>query len=345
MVSVIVPVYNLGPKVDKCLRSVMAQTYSDWELVVVNDGSTDDSLDRCRRLAHSDGRIRIVDKANEGVERARFDGLRAARGELVTFVDGDDWIDSDALRLMVDAMEQSHADYVEIGGRRIMDGWGWVRKPIPCPVKGLVKQPELFQRYYLSFFGVNMLSVCQWGKLYRREVIDKACLKPFGLAMGEDLVFNMLLFPHLESICIIDAVGYNYRFGGMTTRYNPRLFPDLKRLYELKKQLIETYHYDKAHDYILYEIVNVLKSDLRQRLLFRYQGHEEIEQYLAHELADPIWQDVATISDKSYLRQPNVRALLAGDAATLLGACEEQVRAEYPKWRLKQVASRLLARL
>lgn len=345
MVSIIVPVYNLGAKVAKCLTSIHRQSYADWECVVVNDGSTDGSLAVCQRFARVDSRFVVVDKKNEGVERARFDGLRAAQGEYVTFVDGDDWIDRDALQVMVAAMAEHAADYVEIGGRRILDGHGWLRQPIPSPVKGLVGQPDLFDKYFISFFGMNILSVTQWGKLYRREAIDRAQLKPFGLAMGEDLVFNMRLFPHLRSIYISDYVGYNYRFGGMTTRYNPRLFPDLKRLYLLKKQLVQTYHYDRAHDYILYEIVNVLKSDIRQRLLFRYQSREETEQYLAHELADPMWQDVRTISNKPYLQSPVAQAVVGGDAETFLAVCRAEVKAEYPKWKLKQVASKLLSKL
>ncbi len=345
MVSIIVPVYNLGAKVAKCLASIRRQSCADWECVVVNDGSTDDSLAVCRRFARVDSRFVIIDKKNEGVERARFDGLRAARGEHVTFVDGDDWMDRDTLQVMVAAMEKHAADYVEIGGRRILDGLGWLRQTIPAPVKGLVSQPELFDKYYISFFGMNILSVTQWGKLYRREAIDQARLEPFGLAMGEDLVFNMRLFPHLRSIYISDYVGYNYRFGGMTTRYNPRLFPDLKRLYLLKKQLIQTYHYDRARDYILYEIVNVLKSDIRQRLLFRYQTEEATAQYLARELAEPMWQDVRAVSNKKYLQSPMVRALLGGDAQAFLAGCRAEVKAEYPKWRLKRVASRLLSRL
>ena len=93
MISVIVPIYNAEKYLDKCLLSIVNQTYSDIEIILINDGSTDSSIAICEKYKQNDDRIVIVNKDNEGLVRARKDGIRMARGEYITFVDADDWID------------------------------------------------------------------------------------------------------------------------------------------------------------------------------------------------------------------------------------------------------------
>ena len=87
----------------------------------------------------------------------------------------------------------------------------------------------------------------------------------------------------------MDDIGYSYRFGGMTSRYNPRLYPDLKKLYLLKEHLIEKYNYDKASNYIKFEIKNVLKSDICQQIIYDVGTEKDILSNIANELSDPIW--------------------------------------------------------
>lgn len=93
MISVIVPVYKTAKYIPQCLNSILTQTYEDLEVIVINDASPDNSLDIVRRYAAKDSRIKIIDKkVNEGVDRARFSGLKIAKGEWVAFVDSDDWL-------------------------------------------------------------------------------------------------------------------------------------------------------------------------------------------------------------------------------------------------------------
>ena len=93
MISVIVPIYNAEKYLDKCLTSIVNQTYADIEIILVNDGSTDESLAICKKYEQDDERIVVINKRNEGLVRARKDGIRMAKGEYITFVDADDWID------------------------------------------------------------------------------------------------------------------------------------------------------------------------------------------------------------------------------------------------------------
>lgn len=93
MISVIVPIYNAEKYLNKCLTSIVNQTYCDLEIILVNDGSTDESFAICEKYKQADDRIVIINKHNEGLVRARKDGIRMAKGEYITFVDADDWID------------------------------------------------------------------------------------------------------------------------------------------------------------------------------------------------------------------------------------------------------------
>ena len=109
-VSIVVPVYNVGSYVDYCVRSVLSQTFPDWEMVLVNDGSSDDSGERCRRWAEVDARISLVNQENAGVSVARNNGLASSTGPYVMFVDPDDWLEPDSLETLLSGM----GDGVEI---------------------------------------------------------------------------------------------------------------------------------------------------------------------------------------------------------------------------------------
>ncbi len=112
-ISVILPVYNVGEYLEQCMESLAKQTCSDFEALLINDGSTDDSLARCEAWARRDARVRVVDKANEGVAATRNLGVRLARGEYIAFVDPDDWVEETYLEKLLGAARESGADFVE----------------------------------------------------------------------------------------------------------------------------------------------------------------------------------------------------------------------------------------
>ena len=115
LVSIIIPVYNVEQYIEKCLDSVLGQTYRELDVICINDGSTDNSLAVLLRYEAQDSRVRIIDKENGGVVSAREAGLRIAKGEYTTFVDADDWIEADAIMEMVAANRVYQADVVACG--------------------------------------------------------------------------------------------------------------------------------------------------------------------------------------------------------------------------------------
>jgi len=212
-VTIIVPVYKVEKKVGRCIKSIQAQTYPHWKLVLVNDASPDGSLKVCRKFAAGDGRITVIDKPrNEGVDKARFTGLEHADTEFVTFVDSDDSLRPQALERMLAVAVEDRADVTEMGVVRSFDRWQLLSRTAPLP-RRCISRPELMDEYYVSFFGCNRLGVNIWGKLYRTELIRKAGLRPTGYAMGEDLFFNLYLFPHVRRYSQTDYAGYVYNWG------------------------------------------------------------------------------------------------------------------------------------
>lgn len=112
-VSIIIPVYNVNSWIDECMNSVMEQSFEDFEVLLINDGSTDGSEQKCVRWAEKDSRIRYISKENEGLSQTRNLGIREARGEYIAFIDSDDWVDKDFLLELYNAASNTNADIVE----------------------------------------------------------------------------------------------------------------------------------------------------------------------------------------------------------------------------------------
>lgn len=110
LISIIIPVYNVKPYIERCIRSVLDQTYTNLEVIIVNDGSTDSTGKICEELALGDKRITFISQENEGQSAARNKGLNLANGKWIIFLDSDDWLESETLQSMHDYAEKMNAD-------------------------------------------------------------------------------------------------------------------------------------------------------------------------------------------------------------------------------------------
>ena len=168
----------------------------------------------------------------------------------------------------------------------------------------------------------------------------KAGLSGTDLKMGEDLYFNMKLFPYLHKIYILDKVGYNYRFGGMTSHYNPYLFPNLKTIYLEKEKLIEKYDYQKALNPMRIEFKNVFFSDVCQMIIFKCGNEEEIKSKIKCKLDDPIWSSVLQITGKHSCQNDGfVKAISVKDVDVVYQMCHTQVKKDFLNRSLKRAVS------
>lgn len=206
-ISVIVPVYNLEAYIERTVASIQAQTYQNLEIILVNDGSRDKSPELLRQLEKADSRIKVISQENAGVTRARLTGVKAAAGEWIGFVDGDDYIEPDMYeRLLKNAIENK-ADIAHCGYRMVFPS----RVDFYYNTGRLVKQDNLA--------GLNDLISGEyiepglWNKLYRRELFSRLLhdnIMDMSIKNCEDLLMNFYLFRDAHSSVFEDFCPYHY---------------------------------------------------------------------------------------------------------------------------------------
>lgn len=220
MVSVIIPVYNGAEFLEDCLRSVMGQSYRNIEIIVVDDGSTDDTYIIGKALAEEDSRIRIVQQENGGVSVARNKAMTIATGEYIAFVDADDFLTEKAIEAMV-AIAKTGADMV-IGSYEEFRGNS--RKAV---IRKETEYTYETAKNYLSEF--NKLIQFPWGRLYRRSVlVEHAVSFDRSIPYGEDHIFNLHYCRHANRIVVCKNLVYRYRLGGLAS--SVKYYPDKCRL-------------------------------------------------------------------------------------------------------------------
>lgn len=201
--SVIVPVYNVESYLEKCVASVLAQSCKDFELLLIDDGSTDGSGALCDRLAEKDGRIRVIHQENRGLGGARNTGIRAAKGDWLLFVDSDDWIEPWTLAVALESAEEHGADLVVFGFRSV-DEKG---NTLATFVEDLPRDRgfSLIERRDMLLIAPSAVN-----KLYRRTLFTETGIQYPPRVWYEDIRTTPKLMLAAERIAFSDFVGYNY---------------------------------------------------------------------------------------------------------------------------------------
>jgi glycosyltransferase involved in cell wall biosynthesis len=202
-ISVIVPVYNVRDYLEKCVSGVRAQTFGDWELILVNDGSTDGSGELCRALAGEDGRIVVLERPNGGAAAARNTGLDAASGDTVTFLDADDSFAPDHLESLHSLLESAGADAAASGMTLVYPGGSDERAVRPDA--GIFRGKEEILRAFL-IDGRGIYGAC--GKLFRRAAVGDVRFSAYTRA--EDALFCVRVLSRCGVYAVTDAAGYLY---------------------------------------------------------------------------------------------------------------------------------------
>lgn len=206
-VSVIVPCYQNGQTVGKTIRSIQAQTERAWELIMVDDGSMDDTGEILDRFALEEPRMRVIHQPNGGVSAARNAGLAAARGEWVTFVDADDWLLIDGLQTLLSLCDEETDIVCGAYAMRYIDEGD--REEIH------VCRDGDYQTVVESLIRGDSALNSMCARLYRREMLEKHAIQaPVGVKIGEDVLFNLYAFSAARRWVISEALVYIYEFGG-----------------------------------------------------------------------------------------------------------------------------------
>lgn len=280
MVSIIVPVYKVEPYLSACIDSILSQTFSDWELLLVDDGSPDGCGTICDAYAEKDGRIKVFHVENGGVSRARNIALQQAQGEWLTFIDSDDWIAPDFIAsLMAPIMANPALDFIHGGCQNYQENVGY----------------SINQRYdYYSGEDACVL-LNQFRGLVVSKLFKKSIISNFNLhfdeqmKIAEDYVFTLDYLAFVRRYCFIESTGYFYR-------YRPNSATKSGKRREAKEQLAGlAHHITSLQNYQLKKGVNDHQAVKRWTAIsniafgiIREQGFFRMEKKAARRLVDSI---------------------------------------------------------
>ena len=273
-ISIIIPVYNSEPYLEKCLDSIMGQTYKKLEIICVDDDSTDNSLVILKKYAAIDDRIKVIHKKNEGVSIARNTGLENANGDYVLFVDSDDWIESTTCEIALKNLVEQNTDLVI---------WTYLRER-----KGESKEKEIFdtdlvfteeevqKKLHRRMIGVideelaypeNADALCTvWGKLYKRSIISQYNIKFYDIreiGTYEDGLFNLVYLQYVKKAVFLNKYLYHYRRTNdisITESYDENLLQKWDKLFELMNQYI-------VHNELPVEYIEALNNRISLSLI------------------------------------------------------------------------------
>lgn len=216
-VSIIVPIYNAEEYLDRSIQSLIKQTLEEIEIILINDGSTDNGLNICERYAIQDKRIKIIDKINGGVSSARNKGIKEATGKYIAFMDADDYIDVDMYKSMYETIKQYDSD---------LCCCGYIQQDKGCEIKksndigkNIISEKEIQNEVIKNMIGSEKLGEeadskfprSLWTYLYKKEIIDKNDIKfEENLPIGEDFLFNIRYMSNISNMAINNGCYYHY---------------------------------------------------------------------------------------------------------------------------------------
>lgn len=201
MISVIVPVYNVAPYLPRCIDSILAQSFGDFELLLIDDGSTDVSGAICDEYARKDKRIKVFHKENGGLSDARNYGMERARGDYISFVDSDDYVGTDYLKILSEMMQ---GENIAITQLRSVSTGSETMKFISSEDRRLVFDAE---EEFKAMMLARDFGVSAWGKLYRREVFDG-----HSFPVGKN-------YEDLDTVPYLIESGRNYAYSSSVQYY------------------------------------------------------------------------------------------------------------------------------
>lgn len=256
-VSVIIPVYNGAAWIRECLESVLSQTWGDFEILVLDDHSTDGTTQIIQDMSRKDQRIQLILRNGKGVSAARNQGIEQSDGEYITFLDADDKLDNRMLERLMQYLKEEGSDMVSCGyhrwtldfkanqepehregGQNVSVGQYTLKRTEECADNYGGKAGEKYivrtvsQKSYVADYLLHQYTHC-WGILYRRSVIGETRFRE-DLTIGEDMMFLVDLLPKLTKVSITDYKGYYYRINeaGVTLRpFVPAYMDEIKSWY------------------------------------------------------------------------------------------------------------------
>lgn len=265
LISIIIPVYNVEKYVEKCLNSIINQSFKDWEMIIVNDGSKDSSLEICNKICKNDGRIFVISQANKGLPGARNTGIKKASGKYLYFIDSDDYLPEGALKYFYDCIELNHyPDFIKGNhlvytpdGRIIETKFAKIRKFYE---EILIKSPEFFKNVILPH-------PMAWNSMIKTSLLTSNDISFIEDTWPrEDLIFNLYLSKYDFSCIYINKPTYVYRLAIGGSLSNSQSIRHTRNYIKIAKEILKIRN--KVVSTSLKEIIDIEYNNTIQRILF-----------------------------------------------------------------------------
>lgn len=198
-ISVIIPVYNAQDGIKRCLDSLLNQSFNNFEIILLNDGSKDNSLNILKEYELKYSFVRVIDKQNEGVAVTRNKGILLAEGEYTMFMDNDDFVDSDYIETFYQAIHEKKLDLVIGGYKRVNHD------------NQIIFSQDIQQSEWSKY-----IIMAPWAKIYRTEFLKTNNLEFFDYGIGEDIIFNLAAYKTTDKIGLLDYKGYNWYYNNQS---------------------------------------------------------------------------------------------------------------------------------
>lgn len=299
MVSIVIPVYKVEAYLRRCVNSVLSQTLTEWELILVDDGSPDNCPEICDYYAHHDSRIRVIHKQNGGLASARNAGMKIACGKWLFLLDSDDWIDPETLEELVSVAEHSDVDFVRF--RPVYAGWPNYEDGSLCDFgtegglhEGLYEKESIRKEIFPRLFATPQLTlgpiVAAWRSMYRRcFLVDNKLWFDEKVRYSEDTIFSAKVVMATNSFYYLDGGRYYHYFynpGSITKSFKADRWESCRNLICcFERDFSDCAEFDFTNQLWLQKIYCIL-SALGQRQLLH--NRQEREVYCAQICKDPI---------------------------------------------------------
>lgn len=319
LITVIIPVYNVEEYIRQCIDSVIGQTYTELEVILVDDGSTDSSGIICDEYVRKDTRIKVIHKENGGLSSARNVALDIATGEYIAFVDSDDYLALDTFEKCYAKLLQTNAD-VCMFSHYTTDGKEQIPQKLPFK-KEFYNRVEVQELVFPKFFGATQDDdalegfVCR--QVFKRTIIGDTRFRSEREYFAEDVAFDIEVYNNVSSICIINEPLYFYRYvaTSLSNKYREDLFEKFNKLLVFMNEMGEggdIYNriLDRAFKMAIFACLNVKKGENLSR-------QEQVS--LIKEIAQNIYvkESISTIRRKKFKEKVFVW-LLKKNAARLI---------------------------
>ncbi len=299
LVSVIIPVYKVEKYLRRCLDTVVTQTYTNLDIIIVNDGSPDHSQAIIDEYASRDDRIRTWVQENRTLGMARNVGLDMAQGDYLVFVDSDDYLEPEAIALMLDNALSTGADIV-VANNKISADTVRCDRPIGDGILTLDETRDPAWRF--DYFIAPAYGITVWAKLYRHNFVKEAGVRfeSNHRISGEDILFNLLLFAHSPKLSLLNQYVYVYCMNenSITHSYRPLLAQRYLALLDIyREKLVQLGELEEFRDLMAFLVLRFISTCCHNEYIYsphRYQAIKaQLDELMSSDIVRPALREIA----------------------------------------------------